>query len=144
MKRPVYLALGSNIGDCRANILKAVELLDAQLGPHIRLSHFYESKAEGFVGPDFVNAAVRYDTDLDPHSILCICKDVEKQIGRDREGIELDNEGRRIYHSRIIDIDVLLVGDVTENTPELTIPHPRMKEREFVMVPLREIFEGIS
>lgn len=144
MGRPVYLALGSNLGDRRENILKAVELLDNEFGHHRRLSSFFENEAEGFVGPDFVNAAVCYETELDPHEILRICKQVERQMGRTEEGIELDAEGRRIYHSRIIDIDVLLVGDVTENTPELTIPHPRMKEREFVVVPLGEIFEGIS
>ncbi|MBO4469645.1 MAG: 2-amino-4-hydroxy-6-hydroxymethyldihydropteridine diphosphokinase [Bacteroidales bacterium] len=141
--RPVYLALGSNLGDRRANIAKAVALLDARFGAHVALSSLYETKADGFDGPDFVNAAVRYDLDLEPMDILRQCLAVEIEMGRPAHGIELDEKGRRIYRSRIIDIDILLAGDETLRTPELEIPHPRMKEREFVMVPLGEIL-GIS
>lgn len=143
MGREVYLALGSNLGDRGANIARAVELLDEIFGPHLRLSSLYETKADGFEGPDFLNGAVCYETALEPLEILHACKRVEKAVGREREGAEYGSDGRRIYRSRIIDIDVLLVGDETLETPELTIPHPRMKEREFVMVPLGEIL-GIS
>ena len=141
--RPVYLALGSNLGDRRENILEAVRRLDLRFGPHIKLSALHESKASGFDGPDFLNAAVRYDLDLEPLQILHFCKEIEEEMGRPEHGIELDREGRRIYHSRIIDIDILLIGDETVDTPELKVPHPLMKEREFVMVPLGEIL-GIS
>ena len=143
MKRPVYLALGSNLGDRRANIAKAVALIDSRFGAHAALSGLYETKADGFDGPDFVNAAVRYDLDLEPMDILHQCQAVEIEMGRPAHGIELDEKGRRIYHSRIIDIDILLIGDEIIRTPELEVPHPRMKEREFVMVPLGEIL-GIS
>lgn len=138
-RRPVYLALGSNLGDRRENILEAVRRLDSRFGVHIALSGLYESKADGFDGPDFINAAVRYDLSLEPLQILRACKDVEAEMGRPQKGIELDSEGRRIYHSRIIDIDVLLIGDETLDTPELKVPHPLMKDRDFVMVPLGEI-----
>ena len=142
--RPVYLALGSNLGDRKANIGRAVELLDERFRiPHVRLSGLHETSAEGFEGPDFINAAVRYDLSLEPLEILRICKSVESEMGRPQTGIELDAGGRRIYHSRIIDIDVLLVGDEIVDTPELKVPHPLMKDREFVMVPLGEIL-GIS
>ena len=140
MKRPVYLSLGSNLGDRAANIARAVELLDERFQtPHARLSGLYETAADGFEGPDFLNAAVRYDLTLAPLDILRICKAVEEQMGRPQHGIELDGEGRRIYRSRLIDIDILLIGDEKVQTPELTVPHPRMKDREFVMVPLGEI-----
>jgi len=138
-RRPVYLALGSNLGDRKQNILEAVRRLDSRFGPHIALSGLFESQADGFVGPDFINAAVRYDLDLEPLQILRACKEVEVEMGRPQKGIELDPEGRRIYHSRIIDIDILLVGDETVDLPELKVPHPLMKERDFVMVPLGEI-----
>ena len=142
-RRPVYLALGSNLGDRRENILEAVRRLDSRFGPYVSFSRLYESKASGFDGPDFLNAAVCYDLDLEPLQILRACQEVEIQMGRPRHGIETDGEGRRIYHSRIIDIDILLIGDETVDTPELKVPHPLMKERDFVMVPLGEIL-GIS
>jgi 2-amino-4-hydroxy-6-hydroxymethyldihydropteridine diphosphokinase len=143
MTRPVYLALGSNLGDREENIRRAVALLDEFFGrPYTKISSLYENPAEGFDGPAFVNGAVRYDLDHSPLEILRICKKVERQAGRTREGIELDSEGARVYHSRVIDIDLLLCGDEKVDTPELKVPHPRMKEREFVMRPLAEIFDG--
>ena len=142
--RPVYLALGSNLGDRKANIGRAVELLDERFhSPHVRLSGLYETAADGFDGPDFINAAVRYDLDLEPLEILHVCQAVEIEMGRPQHGIELDTAGRRVYRSRIIDIDVLLIGDETVDTPELKVPHPSMKDRDFVMFPLGEIL-GIS
>lgn len=144
-ERRVYLAFGSNLGDRRANILSAVELLDKYLGTsRERLSSLYETEAEGFDGPPFLNAAGLWTTKDDPHEILRICKLVERELGRENEGIHLDAEGRRIYRSRPVDIDILLIGDERIQTPTLTVPHPRMEEREFVMLPLREIFEGID
>ena len=132
------------MGNREANIRRAVELLDERFqAPHARLSGLYETAADGFDGPDFINAAVRYDLSLGPLEILRICKSVESEMGRPQTGIMLDANGRRVYSSRIIDVDVLLVGDEVVHTPELTVPHPRMKDRDFVMVPLGEIL-GIS
>ena len=143
MTRPVYLALGSNLGDREENISRAVALMDEIFGrPYTKISSLVENPAAGFDGPDFVNGAVRYDLDLSPLEILRVCKKVERLVGRTREGIELDPEGARVYHSRVIDIDLLLCGDEKVDTPELKVPHPRMKEREFVMRPLAEIFDG--
>lgn len=143
MERPVYLALGSNLGEREAALRQAVRLLDFRFGrPCTALSSFIETPAEGFDGPPFINGAVRYDLDLEPLEILRICKEVERELGRTDEGRKFDGLGRRIYRSRPLDIDILLIGDERIDSPELTVPHPRMKEREFVMVPLREIFEG--
>lgn len=139
MERPVYLGLGSNLGDRRANILRAVALLDSHFGPHAALSTMHETVAEGFEGPDFVNAAVRYDLDNEPLEILRICQAVEQEVGRPKHEMEFDENGHRVYRSRVIDIDILLIGDEILDTPELKVPHPMMKEREFVMVPLGEI-----
>ena len=132
------------MGNREANIRRAVELLDERFqAPHARLSGLYETAADGFDGPDFINAAVRYDLALEPLEILRICQAVELEMGRPKHGVELGPDGKRIYRSRIIDIDVLLIGDEVVDTPELKVPHPSMKDREFVMVPLGEIL-GIS
>lgn len=144
MTEEVYLALGTNMGERRANLECALKLLDNAFGtPYTALSSFYANPAQGFEGDDFLNAVVRYDLSLEPLLILEICKDVERQMGRVGGGIRYDSQGRRIYRSRVIDVDVLLIGDMRVDTPVLTVPHPRMKERDFVMIPLREIYGGI-
>lgn len=144
MTKEVYLALGTNMGDRRANLKCALGLLDDAFGvPYTALSSFYANPAQGFEGEDFLNAVVLYDLAIEPLRILEICKDVERQMGRVGGGIRYDSQGRRIYHSRVIDVDVLLIGNLHIDTPVLMVPHPRMKERDFVMIPLREIYGGI-
>ena len=83
--------------------------------------------------------AVGQIVELPPEEILGICKSIERSMGR-RETVEYDSGGGRIYHDRVIDIDILLYGRRTVDTPELKIPHPLMREREFVMCPLMEIY----
>lgn len=144
MTKEVYLALGTNMGERSANLESAIGLLNEAFGlPYTALSSFYANPAQGFDGEDFLNAVVRYDLSLEPLRILEICKDVEHRMGRVGGGIRYDSQGRRIYHSRVIDVDVLLIGDMHIDTPVLTVPHPRMRERDFVMIPLREIYGGI-
>lgn len=136
----VYLSLGSNLGDRRANILRAIGELDARLEkPHSALSSIIETSAWGFSGGAFLNCAVLYETGLPPMELLRVCKEIERSMGR-QEQVEFDSDGARIYHDRIIDIDILLYGQRSVDTPELKIPHPLMHEREFVMRPLREIY----
>ncbi len=136
----VYLSLGSNLGDRNSNLLAAVNELDRMMGaPHSALSSFIETRSWGFSGHDFINCAVMYETELPPEEILGICKSIERSMGR-RETVEYDSGGGRIYHDRVIDIDILLYGRRTVDTPELKIPHPLMREREFVMRPLMEIY----
>ncbi|MGM9791172.1 MAG: 2-amino-4-hydroxy-6-hydroxymethyldihydropteridine diphosphokinase [Candidatus Cryptobacteroides sp.] len=138
--RSVYLAFGSNLGDREKNIRDAVAMLDSSFGVSCkRLSRLIETKAEGFDGPAFLNAAAMWELNLEPLSILQICKETERRLGRTDEGIRLDSAGRRIYKNRLIDIDILLIGDEKVDTPVLQVPHPRMKEREFVLLPLKEI-----
>ena len=137
----VYLALGSNLGDRRANIERALELLDEAVGTHLEaLSSIIETPAEGFDGPPFLNCAVRYHYTGTPHRLLDACQRIERRLGRRKHPLT-DAQGRRIYQSRPIDIDILLYGDRRINAPRLTVPHPRMYEREFVMRPLQEIFD---
>lgn len=140
--RDLYLSLGSNLGDRKANLLKAVEMLDASLGKHKRLSSIVETKSWGFEGEDFLNLAVMYETEMEGEQILRICKEVEKRIGRKEEGIKMDEQGRRVYADRLIDVDILLLGEEKICSESLTIPHPRMWERDFVIKPLKEIFSG--
>lgn len=145
MIRELYLGLGSNLLDRAANLNRAIELLEKELGSKcLRRSGIFESAAMGFEGPDFMNMAVVFETDLPAPELLRLCKKVERQMGRESEGIVLDKKGRRVYSSRIIDIDLLLLGNESWETEELVIPHPRMEERAFVMVPLAEILKGNS
>ena len=137
---PVYFSLGTNQGDRRAQIDEALRRLDAAIGrPYEALSSIIETPSWGFVGPDFLNCVVRYRTARRPRTLLKICKKIERAMGR-TGGPEYDAEGRRIYHDRPIDIDILLYGDERVDEPDLQIPHPLMEQRDFVMRPLREIF----
>lgn len=136
----LYLSLGTNLGNREENLLTAIQLLNAKFQKEAEaISTTIETKSWGFEGNDFLNCVVRYDIDLEPHQILNICKSIEKQMGRSDEPQFKDN--KRIYHNRIIDIDILTYGDIKLNTKELTIPHPLMKERAFVMIPLKEIID---
>ena len=136
----VYLSLGSNQGDRQARIDEALRRLDKAVGrPYDALSSVIETPAWGFDGPPFLNCVVRYRTARRPETLLRICKRIERAMGR-RGAPEYGADGRRIYRDRPIDIDILLYGDLSVDTPELTIPHPLMREREFVMRPLAEIF----
>lgn len=147
-KVKLYLSLGSNQGDRKRNIETAISLLNIELGtPYKAVSSFIETEPWGFDSDDrFINAAVLYELDLkrgyNPEAeglmILEICKDIERRLGRE-EGPLYDEDGNRIYKSRPIDIDILLLGDDKIDCPELTVPHKLMYERDFVMIPLREI-----
>ena len=135
----VYFSLGSNLGDREDNLRKALSLMEERLGTKVkRLSSCDVNPSQGFDGQAFINCVALFDTDDECENILKICKEIESEMGRN-EIIEYDSEGKRIYHDRIIDIDILLYGDRTINQSNLIVPHPRMEEREFVMKPLSEI-----
>ena len=144
----LYLSLGSNQGDRAQNIENAVSLLNVELRtPYKSISSLLETEPWGFESDEkFLNAAVHYQLRLkkgyNPEAeglmILEICKDIERRLGRTGEP-EYDAEGKRIYHPRPIDIDILLLGDNNIDCPELTVPHRLMYERDFVMIPLKEI-----
>lgn len=143
----VYFSLGSNMGDRRENILAAVRMMGERFSDMegverkpVAMSSLIETEPWGFESDKkFLNAAVRFDLASSPHDILRTVKSIERQLGRETKSPVYDSEGKRIYASRPIDIDILLYGDEKISTPDLIIPHPRMYERDFVLIPLREI-----
>lgn len=128
----VYLSLGSNIGDKSKNLNKAISLIKTHPDiKNIRVSSFYKTAPQGYVQQDiFINCVVGFYTKLSGKDLLELCQNVEKKLKR----VRLFRWG-----PRIIDVDILLYGDEIINTPELTVPHPRMYERAFVLVPLSEL-----
>ncbi len=127
----VYLGLGSNLGDRQKNILEAVRRLDACGAHAIKLSSIIETSPAG--GPPqglFLNAVLKVETSLPPLDLLKTCQTIEAELGRIRDVIN---------GPRTIDIDILMYDELEMLTPDLALPHPRMKDRDFVMRPLREI-----
>ena len=141
----VYLGLGSNEGERDLNLLRAVNLLDEAFGTHPeRISRIVESASWGFEGPDFLNMCLLYrlvrqgTPEEQATEILRQVKAVERAMGRREEPL-FDDAGSRVYHNRIIDIDILCYGTHVIQTEELIIPHPEIARREFVKKPLLEI-----
>ena len=140
MVEKVYFSLGSNLGDRQSNLDEAVVRMEEVFGVACaRRSGTIETKSCGFDGEDFLNCAVMFELEDSPAEVLKKCKRIEREMGRPDAQPEYDAEGKRVYHDRTIDIDILLYGDRKIDTRTLTIPHPRMYERDFVMVPLKEI-----
>ena len=141
----VYLSLGSNLGNREQTIDKAIQLLSEQVGPLIKRSSFFYSKPWGFDSPnDFCNICASFKTELSPLDLLYTTQSIERQLGRTKKSnfkqqSGLTSNSEAVYSDRPIDIDILLYGDLQLSTPDLTIPHPRMHQRDFVMRPLREI-----
>ena len=128
----VYLSLGSNLGDKINNLQTTLNLIDSKVGDVLLISSVYQTKAEGFVGEDFLNCCVSLRTSMEPKILIKELINIESQNGRLRSN-------RNIYESRSIDIDILFYEDKIINQHNLTIPHPRMNERDFVIKPLLDI-----
>ena len=137
----VYLGLGSNLGDSRKNLERAIRLIDDRVGEVIRQSSFIETEPWGFESEHrFVNAVVLCETTKTPREVLLLTQQIERDMGRRKvNGAGLMVNGQRIYTDRIVDIDILLYDDLTIDEPDLKIPHPLMHQRDFVMIPLKEI-----
>lgn len=134
-----YLGLGSNLGDTRQNLRRAADLIGQEVGLVTARSSVYDTEPWGFQSVNrFSNAVVCVATALTPTALLAATQRIERMMGRE----EKSHDG--IYHDRIIDIDILTYDDAHISTPELTIPHPHMQEREFVMLPLRELTQDIK
>jgi 2-amino-4-hydroxy-6-hydroxymethyldihydropteridine diphosphokinase len=129
-----YLGLGSNVGDRRANLQAAVDVLPAHGAIALASSSTYDTDPVGEVldQPSFLNACVRIETALGPEELLDACKAIERELGRDLEG------GVR-HGPRPIDVDVLLLGDEPYASERLTLPHAQATSRRFVLVPLLEL-----
>ena len=128
--RLFYLWLGSYLGDRRANLEKAIKAIK-QKKIVLRKSSVYETKAWGYTEqPDFLNQVIEVSTDLSPLSLLNFLKRTETELGR--------VENFR-YGPRLIDVDILFYGELIRNTARLQIPHPKLHERAFVLVPMAEL-----
>ena len=126
-----YVAIGANLGDARAAVRQAMDDLAALPGTRVTArSSLYRSAPVDAKGPDFINAVVELQTELDPPALLAELQRLESGAGRERP-----------YRNapRTLDLDLLRHGDVVMDTAALTLPHPRMRERAFVLVPLVEI-----
>lgn len=133
----VYLGLGSNLGDRGDNLSRAINNIEEQIGDVISVSAFYVTDPVGFESDNqFLNAACRIKTKLKPLEILKKTQDIEKQMGRKIKSKNM------VYTDRTIDIDLLLYDDQVIEYPELTLPHPHIQERAFVLLPLSEIAGG--
>jgi 2-amino-4-hydroxy-6-hydroxymethyldihydropteridine diphosphokinase len=133
-----YVGLGSNLGAREESLRLAVELLDAEPGVRVvAVSGFRETEPVGDVDqPPFVNAACALETELAPRELLDRLLAIERELGRRRDGPR--------FGPRTIDLDLLLYNGVTQDDPELTLPHPRLAERRFALEPLAELEPGLT
>jgi 2-amino-4-hydroxy-6-hydroxymethyldihydropteridine diphosphokinase len=128
-----YLGLGSNVGDRRANLQAAVDVLPRHGVRVLAASSTYDTDPVGEIldQPSFLNAAVRVETELDPEALLDAAKAVEREVGRDPGGAR--------HGPRSIDVDVLLLGDLEHASERLCLPHDQVLARRFVLIPLLEL-----
>lgn len=145
----IYFGIGTNLGDRETNLRTAVQLLHERVGECVACSSIYRSAPQGFVSDnEFANIVAVCQTDHSPEQVLLITQEIEREMGRTEKSVN------GIYHDRVIDIDLLqayfenresVIGNGIELTSEnLTLPHPRMLERDFVMIPLREVEEILA
>ena len=147
----VFLGLGSNLGDREENIRKAIALIGERVGLVIRQSSLIETEPWGFESQNrFLNGVILVETSLTPRQLLKATQRIERALGRRKKSTNrtpvyspdsclLSPVSSKIYSDRPIDIDILLFDDLTIDEPDLKIPHPLMHERDFVMIPLKEI-----
>lgn len=127
----VYLSIGGNLGDRKENLAKAVRLIEEEVGSVKAISALYQTKAWGIEDqPDFLNQCLIVDTTLRPKEVLRIVLEIENKMGRVRE---------RKWYTRLIDIDLLFYNKLIIKEKHLTLPHPFIQDRNFVLAPLMEI-----
>lgn len=130
--KKVYIGLGSNIGDREGFLRQSLKLLGERCGTITQRSSVYETSPVGFIADkDFLNMVVLLETDLEPAGLMRMIMEIETELGRKRL--------KKGYSSRTIDIDLLLYNNVIMDDEIITLPHPRMHERRFVLEPLHEI-----
>ncbi len=140
MVRQAYIGLGANQGDLVGTLNAAVQSLGSlEQSQLIATSPFYRSTPIEASGPDYLNAVVRIDTDLEPYGLLLHLLEIEMVFGRKRRGPDA-----RRNAPRNIDLDLLLVGDLIIRSAPLVLPHPRMHERAFVLRPLLDLAPGLT
>jgi 2-amino-4-hydroxy-6-hydroxymethyldihydropteridine diphosphokinase len=141
----VYLGLGSNLGDREGNIRKAIALLHERVGEVVRQSSLIETVPWGFESEHrFLNGVILCETTLTPRQVLKATQKIERELGKTKahatmRQLSMLNSQLPTFKDRPIDIDILLYDDWKVDEPDLKIPHPLMRERDFVMIPLKEI-----
>jgi 2-amino-4-hydroxy-6-hydroxymethyldihydropteridine diphosphokinase len=141
----VYLGLGSNLGDREGNIRKAIALLHERVGEVVRQSSLIETVPWGFESEHrFLNGVILCETTLTPRQVLKATQKIERELGKTKahatkRQLSMSNSQFPTFKDRPIDIDILLYDDWKVEEPDLKIPHPLMRERDFVMIPLKEI-----
>lgn len=134
----VYLALGSNLGDRKKILSNARDLIREQVGVVENCSSEYETEPIGFVSDHpFINQVIKVMTELSPEELLRVTQEIERKLGRLRKSENLQ------YSDRTCDIDIIFYGDQIVNHDNLQIPHPRFRERAFVLRPLLEIAANV-
>ncbi len=138
MTRTGYLGLGSNVGERESHLRAAVELLGERGVEVEAVSSAYETEPVGEVldQPDFLNAAIRIRTDLEPEALLDLCKEIEVERGRALDAPR--------HSARPLDVDLLLLGDLELETERLTLPHPEVTSRRFVLAPVLELDSDLA
>lgn len=136
----IYFGIGTNLGNRDANLQTALQLLDERVGEQLACSSVYRSAPQGFVSDnEFANIVAVYETEYSPEDVLLLTQQIEREMGRTEKSIN------GVYHDRVIDIDLLQARGneaneaIRRSGERLTLPHPRMQERDFVMIPLREV-----
>jgi len=150
----VYLSLGSNLGDKEQHLLEAICLISEKVGEVTRQSSFITTQPWGFESEhQFLNAVILCETSLTPREVLVQTQLIEIILGKEpihatqrgksteEHVMESSAQSATVYKDRPIDIDILLYDDLSVDEPDLQIPHPLMKERDFVMIPLNEILK---
>ena len=133
----IYLSLGSNLGDKEGNILRAYALIEQRIGHIVRKSSLHRTAPWGFESSnDFLNSVIAIETSLTPRELLTETQRIEKEIGRTAK-----TSADGTYQDRLIDIDILIYNDLIIDEPDLQIPHPLMNQRDFVLNPLKEIYD---
>ena len=134
----VYLGLGSNLGNAEENIRIACQLVAERIGTVRQQSDIYRTEPWGFQSDNtFANAVICVETAMKPQDLLSATQQIELNMGRTEKTSH--RNGKAFYQDRIIDIDILLYDDMTIDEPNLKIPHPLMRQRDFVMTPLRQL-----
>ena len=134
----IYFGIGTNLGNREENLRTALQLLHERVGECLACSSIYRSAPQGFVSDnEFSNIVAVCETDYPPEELLIITQQIERDMGRTEKSVN------GIYHDRVIDIDLLKATHhsslITHHSSNLTLPHPRMNERDFVLIPLHEV-----
>ena len=138
----IYIGLGSNLGDRLGYLQKAIDQLFERVGHMRQISKVYRSPAMGFEGEDFLNAVAYLQTNMEPESLMQELLAIERALGRERITNPSDSVNQKQHNSRTIDLDLLAYGELTHSSPGLTLPHPRIQDRLFVLLPLLDVAQN--